>query len=273
MRLVGDAWWRTAGTPAGPVTQRLRARGSLVTSDCWGPGAEWLSTRAGEVVGAHDIDAETFDPPPGLIRDLWRSNGSRWRVPRSHNAWECAVAAVLEQKVTGLEAKTAWASLARQFGQSAPGPAPDGMVVFPDPVTVRSIPSWVWRRNGVDRSRSDTIMRLTRVGHVLERLASETADEARRLLTALPGVGAWTYAEVAQRALGDADAVSVGDFHLAADVVYALTGRFGGTDEEMLELLAPYAGHRYRAVRMLELGGPRRPRRGPRLAIPPHRRG
>jgi hypothetical protein len=34
----------------------------------------------------------------------------------------------------------------------------------------------------------------------------------------------------------------------------------------MLELLEPYAGHRYRAVRMIELAGPGPPRRGPRFA-------
>ena len=97
--------------------------------------------------------------------------------------------------------------------------------------------------------------------------------EARRLLTSIRGVGDWTYAEIAQRALGDADAVSVGDFHLAADVVYQLTGAFDGTDDQMLTLLAPFDGHRYRAVRMLEIGGRHRPRRGPRMAIPPHRYG
>ena len=72
------------------------------------------------------------------------------------------------------------------------------------------------------------------------------------------------------RALGDADAVSVGDFHLANLVGYALTGRPRSTDEQLLELLRPYAGHRYRAVRMIELSGLRPPRFGPRRSLPKH---
>jgi len=84
-------------------------------------------------------------------------------------------------------------------------------------------------------------------------------------------VGAWTAAEVRQRAHGDPDAVSVGDVHLAGQVVYALTGAVDGDDARMLELLEPYAGHRYRAVRMVELSGVARPRRGPRYAPLDHR--
>jgi hypothetical protein len=35
----------------------------------------------------------------------------------------------------------------------------------------------------------------------------------------------------------------------------------------MLELLAPYAGHRQRAVRLIELSGIRKPRFGPRAPV------
>jgi len=84
-------------------------------------------------------------------------------------------------------------------------------------------------------------------------------------LRTLPGIGAWTAAEVGQRALGDADAVSVGDFHLAKLVGWALVGE-PVDDDTMLELLEPYRGHRYRAVRMVELAGVHPPRRGPRFA-------
>ncbi len=273
LRFDPDGLWRATDTPAGPVTQRLVSSDESVLSTCWGPGADWMSAHTGDLVGAGDSTARSFDPQPGWIADQWRVRRGTWRVPKGHNVWESAVAAVLEQKVTGLEAKRAWSALAREFGQPAPGPAPAGMMVFPGPDVVRRVPSWTWRRNAVDRSRSDTIMRLASVRHVLRRLPGETPAEARRLLTAIRGVGPWTYAEIAQRALGDPDAVSVGDFHLAADVVFSFTGMFGGSDDQMLELLAPYAGHRYRAVRMLELAGTKRPRRGPRFAVPTHRYG
>lgn len=70
--------------------------------------------------------------------------------------------------------------------------------------------------------------------------------DAQRALRWLPGIGQWTAAEVAQRVFGDADAISVGDFHMAKGVVFALTGERNGTDEHMLALVAPYAPHRFR---------------------------
>lgn len=273
LRFGPDGVWRTTSTPDGSVTQHLTVAKDQVTSRCWGPGAEWMIARTPDLVGAGDHTATAFDPLPGAVADGWRRLAQRWRVPRGHNVWESAVAAVLEQKVTGLEAKRAWAALARGYGDAAPGPAPAGMRVFPSPAVVRLIPSWVWRRNAVDRSRSDTIMRLAGVPHVLTRLPDVPPAEARRLLTAIRGIGDWTYAEIAQRALGDADAVSVGDFHLAKDIVYSVTGEFDGTDDQLLQVLAPYEGHRYRAVRVFEMAGAQQPRRGPRFAIPAHRYG
>ena len=50
------------------------------------------------------------------------------------------------------------------------------------------------------------------------------AADAHRRLQALPGVSPWTSAESRSVALGDADAVAVGDFHLPHLVGYALTG-------------------------------------------------
>ncbi|HXG27057.1 MAG TPA: hypothetical protein VNL94_09460, partial [Candidatus Binatia bacterium] len=97
----------------------------------------------------------------------------------------------------------------------------------------------------------------------------------------IPGIGPWTAAEVALRALGDPDAVSVGDAHLSHVVGYALARRLRSTDDEMLALLAPWAGHRARVVRLIEGAGIMPPRFGPRvaprdlardLAPPPERR-
>ena len=90
---------------------------------------------------------------------------------------------------------------------------------------------------------------------------------ARRRLRALPGVGAWTAAEVALVALGDADAVPIGDYHLPHMVAWNLAGEPRATDERMLELLEPFAGHRGRVIRLLTLGGAGAPRFGPRMQL------
>ena len=96
-----------------------------------------------------------------------------------------------------------------------------------------------------------------------------TPAEARLRMQAVPGVGVWTSAEVAQRALGDADAVSFGDYHVARNIGWALTGQ-EVDDDGLAELLEPYAGHRYRVQRLLELAGARRPRHGARMAPRTH---
>jgi 3-methyladenine DNA glycosylase/8-oxoguanine DNA glycosylase len=97
------------------------------------------------------------------------------------------------------------------------------------------------------------------------------AAEADRRLQSLSGIGPWTSAEIRQRAWGDPDAVSVGDYHLPSIVGWALT-RQKVDDAGMLELLAPYAGHRHRAARLLVLSGMGPPRRGPRNAPRDYRR-
>jgi 3-methyladenine DNA glycosylase/8-oxoguanine DNA glycosylase len=79
------------------------------------------------------------------------------------------------------------------------------------------------------------------------------------------GVGPWSVAEVARIGLGDADAVSVGDFHVPNLVAWALAREPRGTDERMLALLQPYRPFRGLTQLLLEAGGARAPAFGPRM--------
>jgi 3-methyladenine DNA glycosylase/8-oxoguanine DNA glycosylase len=72
---------------------------------------------------------------------------------------------------------------------------------------------------------------------------------------------------VARVALGDPDAVSVGDYHLPRLTAYVLAGEADGDDDRMLELLEPYAGMRTRALRYVEESGIGPERRGPRMPL------
>jgi len=90
-------------------------------------------------------------------------------------------------------------------------------------------------------------------------------EQVDRRLQSLPGVGVWTSAEVRSRAHGNADAVSFGDYHVAKDVGWALTGE-EVDDDGLAELLEPYRPHRYRVQRLVEMARIHRPRRGPRMA-------
>jgi 3-methyladenine DNA glycosylase/8-oxoguanine DNA glycosylase len=82
-------------------------------------------------------------------------------------------------------------------------------------------------------------------------------------------VGIWTSAEVRSRAHGDADAVSFGDFHVAKDIGWALTGE-PVDDAGLAVLLEPFRPHRLRVQALVGMHASRRPRRGPRMALPTH---
>jgi 3-methyladenine DNA glycosylase/8-oxoguanine DNA glycosylase len=193
-------------------------------------------------------------------------------VPRTGLVFESLAPAIIEQKVSGLEARRAWRYLLGRYGTPAPGPVPKGMRTPPAAREWLLIPSWEWRRAGVDGKRSAAVLAAARVAPRLEETVGMPHAEAERRLRVVPGVGVWTAAEVRQRAHGDPDAVSVGDYHLAKQVGWAFTGA-PADDERMLELLAPYAGHRYRVIRHIEMAGIGPPRRGPRRAPPPLARG
>ena len=121
------------------------------------------------------------------------------------------------------------------------------------------------QREIAERRREERVA-AARLADRLEEAVRLPRDQALRRLTAVPGVGQWTAAHVAQRAWGDPDEVPLGDFHLPALVGQVLAGR-RVDDAGMLELLAPVRGHRWRAVRhLLAVVGPRRARRSPRIA-------
>jgi 3-methyladenine DNA glycosylase/8-oxoguanine DNA glycosylase len=104
----------------------------------------------------------------------------------------------------------------------------------------------------------------------MEEAVSMSPEAARQRLMAIPGIGAWSAAEVTAVALGDPDAVSVGDFGLPHLVSWNLAGEARGNDARMLELLEPFAGHRGRVIRLLEAAAPQAPRRGPRTPLRTH---
>jgi len=291
------AVWRTTRTPHGPATLRVKAGtaagpagpgrpdgpgwsggpggsggpgdpggagdGTTVLAAAWGPGAAWALATLPGLLGADD-DRTGFQPVHPLLAEMDRRY-RHLRIGRSGRVLEALVPAVLEQKVVSAEAKRAWRSLMLKFGEPAPGPAPAGMRVFPPPRTWARIPSWEWHRAGVEGVRAKTVIGAARVAGRLEECVGMTPAEADRRLRSLPGIGPWTSAEIRQRACGDPDAVSVGDLHLPGAVGWALAGR-KVDDAGMLELLAPYAGHRHRAARLVVLSGIHPPRHGPRNA-------
>lgn len=275
-RRTATGAWITMRTPAGPATLHLEQDADGVAAAAWGPGADWAIDGVPELLGARDDWSDIDLSSSPLLTEVRRRNPGL-RLGRNRLVFEMLVPAILEQKVTVVEAWAAWRLLVRRHGEPAPGPAPDGMVVAPTADTWRLIPSWEWHTAGVGPQRSESAVRASRVAAALERTLTGSPDvlgeaaEASARLRSLPGIGVWTAAEVTSRAHGNPDAVSVGDYHLASTVGMALTGS-PVDDDRMLELLAPWAGQRQRVLRLILLSGIAKPRRGPRITIQDHRR-
>jgi 3-methyladenine DNA glycosylase/8-oxoguanine DNA glycosylase len=258
--------WRGIRTPEGTATLRLQSRPAdgTVHAAAWGAGARWALDSVPGMLGADD-DPTGFAPSHRALADAHRRR-PHWRVCRTGLVMEALVPAIIEQKVTGQEALGGFRKLVHRFGERAPGEGLErGLWVQPSADTLRMIPSWEWLRLHVDPARSRTVVRVAQVAASVERTAGLPAAEVDRRLRSLPGVGVWTSAEVRFRAHGDADAVSFGDYHVAKNVGWVLTGAVVD-DDGMAELLEPYRPHRYRVQRLIELAGLSRPRHGPRMA-------
>lgn len=257
------AVWRASRTPEGPGTLRVTLRPGAAVGEAWGPGADWLLTQLPELLGSSD-DPSVFVPRHRLVA-LARHRRPGLRLTRTGLVLESLIPSILEQKVTTDEAYRAWRMLVRTYGEPAPGPAPGGMYVMPDPRTWALIPSWEWHRAGVDDKRASTVLRAVRVAGRLEQALGMEPARAQARLEVVSGIGPWTSAETVQRSHGAADSVTVGDLHLPGIVGYALAGDRDADDAVMLALLEPYAGQRHRAARLILLGGRTPPRRVPRM--------
>jgi len=258
---------RLVGNAKDPVTARL-AKSAPGTVDCeaWGEGAAEFTETLPAQLGCHD-DSSGFVPTEPTLAAAQR-RAPHLRLGRTDRVLEVLIPAVLEQRVYGKDARRAWRSLVTKYGAPAPGPAPAHMRVPPSGEVWRRVPSWEFHLANVDPGRARTLVGCAQRADSLERLSSRPPAEARTAMMSLPGVGEWTAAETAQRAFGDADALSVGDYHLSNVVGCTLLGH-RIDDAEMLELLEPLRPHRHRAVRLLEVSGlARNPRLGARLAIP-----
>ena len=263
--------WRATRTPLGAATLCVqpRPREGDVLGRAWGPGAEWVLDAMPGLLGALDDPSDFVPDHHPAVAEGWRRHRG-WRIGRTGRVMEALVPSILEQKVTGKQAFGSFREMVVRHGDPAPGPvAVLRLRLQPTPATIAAIPSWEWLKLGVDPARSRTLVTACRVADSLERVAGVEPDEADRRLRSIRGIGVWTSAEVRQRALGDPDAVSFGDYHLANWVGWALFGR-DITDEEMAEALEPYRPQRGRAAAMAMAGGPGRPRRGPRMSIPTH---
>ena len=263
-----EDYWRATWTPAGEASMRLHDPLGTCSAEFFGPGAHWLADRLQEFLGHHD---RPFDLE--IVHDPVRAAHRRFaglRLGRSGTPYHELLPAVLGQRVTGLEAAIQWRRLVETYGRPAPG-GRDGLMLPPDPEVLARTHHVDLHLLGIEKKRADALRSVARAAHhlIIDWPVVPVPAEQTRRLTLLPGVGVWTAAVAGALAFGDPDALAVGDFHLKNLVAWALTGHPRGTDEEMVDTLAPYSGQRHRVVRWLQLSGHRPPAFGPRRPIVP----
>jgi 3-methyladenine DNA glycosylase/8-oxoguanine DNA glycosylase len=265
IRLRRDGVVRCSLTPCGPGTvEVVRTDATTGTARAWGPGADWLLEQAPALLGTHD-DRAGFEPDrhPVVARAAHRRPGLR--IGRSGVAWDALVPTILAQRVTSVEAARSWTRLVRSHGDPAPGPYE--LRLQPAPEVLADLPYWTFHRFGVERARAEAIVAASRHAARIQSAIGLSGTEATTAICAVRGLGPWTAALVLRIAAGDADQVEVGDFHVKNQVAWALAGEARGTDGRMLELLAPFTGHRGRVVRLLLALGLRAPAFGARQRV------
>ncbi|MFE5618743.1 AlkA N-terminal domain-containing protein [Streptomyces sp. NPDC056524] len=161
-----------------------------------------------------DLDAdpvavdEQLRTDPLLAPLVERAPGRR--VPRTVDAAEFAVRAVLGQQVSTAAARTHAARLVAAHGVPVEDPEGGLTHLFPTPEALAGLDP---ESLALPRSRRTTLLTLVEAladGSLGLGPASDW-DEARARLLALPGFGPWTTEVIAMRALGDPDAFLPGD--------------------------------------------------------------
>lgn len=275
MGTVSEPTWRHRGahvevsgrTPAGPVAFRARTGSGRLAVEAWGPGAAWIVDRLPQLAASEDDPRLLRFDHPVLDETNRRHPGVR------HAATGLVVDAllgrVLGQRVLAVEAGRSWKALCRELGGPAPGPL--DLLLPPDTERLAHQPTWWFHQRGIDRSRARTLLAVARHARRLAEVVDLPLSEAYGRMRAVPGLGPWTVNGVARVALGDPDAIVVGDYWISHAVCSFFTGRARGSDEEMLALVERWTGQRGRVERLVGLSGHRVPRfaagvRTPRIA-------
>ncbi len=252
--------------PEGPAAARIWPGPEGAAAELWGPGAEALAAALPALLG-HLDENPPLPPLPGALAPrlgLQLAPFGGLRMCRAPALWPSFLRVVLGQLVTFVEARRSWAGLLRAHGRPAPGPL--GLLLPPTPEQLAHLPTAHLVALGVPDRMARTLRSGAQQVRRIERARTADPDQAAALLQSLPGVGPWTAQVLLRDAIGDADAVPTGDYHLPNTVAWALAGEPRADDARMLSLLEPLRPARGRFLRRLEAAGVHAPRYGPRSA-------
>jgi len=163
---------------------------------------------------AFDLDADSQTIDAALARDpelgplVRRIPGLR--VPGSFDAFELVVRAIFGQQVSVLGARTSLSRFAARFGDPLDPPHGDISHLFPTAERVAEISP---EDLEMPRGRAEAIRRVGELvaSRELDPSGGASLDETLSTLGEVRGIGPWTLAYIAMRALRDSDAFLVGD--------------------------------------------------------------
>ncbi len=263
VRIDGNALAMASTSPAGPgwlIAAPVTGHPAFGV-EFGGEAADHIQRRRPDPLGHRDT-FRSLTPAHPLVERLQHEFGDL-RFGASGDVYKAALTATLGQRITAAEAVNQWARLCRAFPNPIATPVGE-LLAPPDPAVLGGLAPWQLHSLGIEEARARTLISIARV---FQRSGDHQTDGVlalRRLSVEVPRFGPWTRALVESEALGDPDAVAVGDFHLKNVVAHALSGRPRGTDDEMLATLAPYAGNRGRVLAWISLAGITAPKFGPR---------
>ncbi|ABC24151.1 DNA-3-methyladenine glycosylase 2 family protein [Rhodospirillum rubrum] len=214
-RVEGDTYVRAIaiGAARGVVTIRGSAEGLVVTPSLDRP--EGLAALVARLRRVFDLDADIgaigahlgADP---LLAPLVAARPGL-RVPGAWDGFELAVRAILGQQVSVAAATTLAGRLVGAFGEPLTNAPPAGPSrLFP---TAARLAEADLGGLGLTTARAKAISGLARAVVETPGLLDPgpDLDSAVARLCRLPGIGPWTAQYIALRALGEADALPVGD--------------------------------------------------------------
>ncbi|MBM4792622.1 DNA-3-methyladenine glycosylase 2 family protein [Streptomyces sioyaensis] len=211
------AYRRTLRLPYGHGIVALAPRPDHI--DCWLSLTD-LRDLAGAIARCRrmldlDADPEAVD---GLLREDPRlapliDKAPGRRVPRTVDADEFALRAVLGQQVSTAAARTHAGRLVRAHGERVDDPGGGLSHLFPSPAALAGLDP---ESLAMPRTRRATLTGVVAAlgSGALQLGVGSDRDEARAQLATLPGIGPWTVECIAMRGLGDPDAFTPTDLGL-----------------------------------------------------------
>ena len=249
-------------TPNGACLVKSVVSKDQLRVDVEGDSAKWLESHLPAMFGLHDEPAAFR--PSGKVRDLVKRYPGV-HLPRLPVVFHRLVQIVLHQLVTWEEAAYGWQEMTRRYGASAPGNS--GLLVGPTPAALKELAYYDLVDCGILPRQARLILHLAKESRRIDKVREQGDGKLLAYLSRIKGIGDWTLETLRGSCLSDPDAAVTGDYGLPHMVCWFFRQQPRGTDEEMLELLEPFRGHRYRVQQLLIHGGVQAPRRGPKMRL------